>query len=148
MDDLTFHMGKVHRITRWSPITSGYNKLVASGAEVQLPVELGNSIYRTFSDFLITTSQNSAENLTLYSLDKYRNYMIKKGFPMKIWPGSKLPTPNNTKIIQDIVKDPEFIGILRSYIVSYEVQIQGFSDAKHKIEQLLHELNEHLNEPS
>lgn len=146
--DLAGELGKVHRITRWSPITSGYNKLVASGAEIQLPNKLGNNIYRTFSEFLLSSSQTSAENLSLYTLDKYRDYMIKKGLPLKIWPGSKLPDPKNQAVIQNILNDPEFIGILRSYIVSYEVQILGFTDAKKKIDIMLIELNEHLAQKS
>jgi hypothetical protein len=136
-------IGQLHRVTWYEPVTSGYQKLISSGFEQQLPVDLANQIYTLYVNISTDTNENDAQDLTIYSLNKYRDYLIKYGFPI-IDENLGLTQALNLEVLNQIKTDPEFIGILRNYRSSFHTHRQGFTKTKAKLDKLAYGIEEHL----
>ena len=143
IDTLIAKIALAHRITSWSPVRSGYDKFVSLGLEKSLQKDSLSGWLNFGFNSLDQNRQNTADNLTLYSLDKYRDYMIKNGYPLydEQFP---LRPPKNKEVLKDIVNNLEFIGIIRNYQHTMSIQLQGFNRSSRRIKFMLEKLDEYF----
>lgn len=140
IDSLMAKIALAHRITSWSPVRSGYDKFVSLGLEKSLQKDSLSGWLNFGFNSLNQDRQNTADNLTLYSLDKFRDYMIKHGYPYQD-KQFQLRSPKNKEILKDIVKDLEFIGIIRNYQHTMMIQLEGYNRSSKRIESMLNKLD-------
>jgi Family of unknown function (DUF6090) len=139
IDTLANRISDLHWLSNWNPINSGYNKLTATGLEISLPRELQLSLDRIYTYFNWSANQNAAEDLTLYSLNKFRGYLIEVGFPLTDI-NDMIRNPKDKTVFKRIITDPEFIGILRNHEFNFKGQKQAYLRSKQSIVNLIQKL--------
>ncbi|MEM9091553.1 MAG: hypothetical protein AAGC93_22790, partial [Cyanobacteria bacterium P01_F01_bin.53] len=145
MDTLVELITRMHRVTEWSPITIGYDKLTNSQGGNRLPKELNYDISSAYNVFLQTTNQNSAQDLSLYSLNNYRSYLIDLGFPLNQYKYG-VRSPKNKEIVITAMEDIRFIGIIRNFQYSIGGQREGYRWSKNRIEDICKKLERYFAE--
>ena len=88
-------------------------------------------------------NNTSFEGLSMYSLNLFRNYLIKYGFPLNI---RNLERPKDLSTLNYIINDIEFIGILRNNKYNRSVQLSGFIEARKQVKKNLEIINEYLTD--
>ena len=143
-DTIVAKMSLVHRIASWTPITSGYDKLNTLDLQKALQKDSLQGWLNFGFNSMISNRQNQADDLTLYSLDKFRDYMIKHGYPLGFDEQLAIRTPKNKDALRNIVQDIEFIGILRNYQHTMLIHQEGFQNSRERISFLLGKLDNYF----
>src|SRR5690606_8413804 len=105
------NISHVHSVTFFVPVNFGFNKLNKHQRTELLPDSLSNNLTTYYTTFSNDTNNITYEGLSLYSLNLFRNYLIKYGFPLEM---GKLEWPKDVSNLTHIINDIEFIGILRN----------------------------------
>jgi hypothetical protein len=142
VDSLLNNISKVHSVTFFIPVNFGYNKLSKHPRTELLPDSLNNNLTTYYSTFSNDTNNITFEGLSLYSLNLFRNYLIKYGFPLEM---RKLERPKDLSNLNYIINDIEFIGILRSTKVNRSVQLSTLIEARKQAESNLEIINNYLS---
>jgi hypothetical protein len=142
-DSLLNAISKVHTVTSFDPVNFGYNKLNKHPRTNILPDSLHNNLTIYYSKFSNQMNNTSFEGLSMYSLNLFRDYLIKYGFPLNI---RNLERPKDLSTLNYIINDIEFIGILRNNKYNRSVQLSGFTEARRQVEKNLEIINEYLTD--
>jgi hypothetical protein len=140
-DSLLNAITKVHSVTSFIPVNFGYNKLNKHPRTDILSDSLLNNLSIYYSKFSNQMNNTSFEGLSMYSLNLFRDYLIKYGFPLT---NRNLEGPKDLSILNNIINDIEFIGILRNNKYNRSVQLSGFIEARKQVEKSLEMINEYL----
>ena len=141
-DSLLNNISKVHSITSFIPVNFGYNKLNKHPRTEMLPDSLTNNLTTYYSAFSNDMNNIFYEGLSLYSLNIFRDYLIKYGFPIET---KKLERPKDISNLNHIINDIEFIGILRNTKQNRSVQLSILIDAHKQAENSLEIINNYLS---
>ena len=107
-----------------------------------LLVDLLKEISLYYTDFSEGLNNASYEDLSLYSLNKFREYMIEFGFPLMT---GGIEKPQNSDELHKIISDRKFQGILRNAEYNRTIQISGFNDALKRVRNILVGLDEYFS---
>jgi hypothetical protein len=143
IDSLLNAITKVHSVTSFVPVNFGYNKLNKHPRTDILSDSLLNNLTIYYSKFSNRENNTSFEGLSLYSLNLFRDYLIKYGFPLT---NRSLERPKDLSTLNYIINDIEFIGILRNNKYNRTVQLSGFIEARKQVEKSLEMINEYLTD--
>lgn len=141
-DSLNFYIDRLHRASAYNPITFGFDQL----EQLTIPVTVPDSLIRTLTDYYTEFVGDGVNNiafrdLSIYNINKYRDYMIEQGFPVSTFNNIEGANPSN---LRKIISDMEFKGIARSTINSRNVQSLGFSGASEMIQQCINQIDAYL----
>jgi len=143
IDSLLKSVSNVHFVTFFIPINFGYNKLNNHSRTDLLPDTLTTQLARYYSSFSNQIMNNTSfEELSMYSLNKFRNYLIEFGFPIE---NESVERPNDLTNLNHIISDQKFIGILRNTKWNRSIQITGFIEAKKQVKNNLELINNYLS---
>ncbi len=126
-DSLLLKISQIHRVVSFEPVAFGYQKMSGEAIPKSIPDSLLSKLSVYYTRYSVGLNDTSYEDLALYSLNKYRDYLIKKGFPIDF--PSVLDAPKDINILKKIIIDPEFIGIIRNTNFNRGIQLMGFRDA-------------------
>ena len=143
IDSLLNAITKVHAVTSFVPVNFGYNKLNKHPRTDILSDSLHNNLTIYYSKFSNQMNNTSFEGLSMYSLNLFRDYLIKYGFPLT---NRNLERPEDLTTLNYIINDIEFIGILRNNKYNRSIQLSGFIEARKQVEKSLEKINEYLTD--
>ncbi len=143
IDSLLNAITKVHSVTSFVPVNFGHNKLNKHPRTDILSDSLLNNLTIYYSKFSSQMNNTSFEGLSMYSLNLFRDYLIKYGFPLT---NMNLERPKDLSTLNYIINDIEFIGILRNNKYNRSVQLSGFIEARKQVEKSLEIINEYLTD--
>jgi len=143
IDTLVKKITEIHTIMGWQPIFTGYDKLKEIKGNVSLPNELLTKLTLSYHHFESPKANHKTTGLSLYSVNKYRDYLIKKGFPLSS-PSLKNEIKNKNEV-RALLKDPEFIGILRNFQYNLGINSSGFSEAHTIVENRIADLEAYFD---
>ncbi len=142
IDSLLNAITKVHYVTSFVPVNFGYGKLSKHPrTEKLLPDYLTNYLTNYHTKYSNQMSDTSFDGLSLYSLNVFRDYLIRYGFPLN---NRKLEKPKDLSNLNYIINDIEFIGILRNIKYNRSIQLSGFIKAQKQAKKSLEMINEYL----
>ncbi|WP_415376794.1 DUF6090 family protein [Patiriisocius sp. Uisw_017] len=142
VDSLLHRISAVYRYTYFIPVSFGYNKFNKHPRTELLPDRLTNDITIYYSGFSIERNSISLEINTLYSLNAFRNYLVKYGFPLEVNELKRLEDLSN---LNDIINDIEFIGILRTIKNNWSVELYVLNTARTMAKNNLETINNYLS---
>lgn len=142
-DSLSYLLENAYRITEWSPIVTGYSSYLKLGGDIVFPKILNEKISNSYTSFLRNTNMNSAQDLSLYALNQYRQLLIEYGFPITRTDYGIRP-PKSDKLMRNMVKDPRFIGVIRNYQFTVAGQRDGYNQSIKLIEELNMEIDKYF----
>jgi len=144
IDTLIKKMTEIHAIIGWRPIIAGFNKLQQIKGNVSLPNGLLTKLTKSYHYFESPIANHNSNGLSLYSVNKYRDYLIKKGFPL-LSPTLKNKIKNKNGV-RALTKDIEFIGILRNFQYNLGINGKGFEDAHKTVERMIADLEAYFDQ--
>lgn len=143
-DSLAFYFDMLHRVSSFDPVTFGYAKL----QEIDLPESIPDSLTQTLAEYYTEygggLNNISYQDLSVYNLNQYRDYMIKKGFPVPFLRSQEIETAA-IETLKEISGEIMFKGIVRSTHYSRSVQRTGFTQAEAEAMNCLSMINNYLN---
>jgi len=142
VDSLLNKISRVHSVTFFDPVNFGYNKLNKHPRTELLPDSLTNNLTTYYTTFSNENNNIYYEGLSLYSLNLFRNYLIKYGFPLKM---GKLKSTKDLSNFNYIINDIEFIGILRNTKHNRYSQLSNLIEARKQAENNLEIINSYLS---
>ena len=107
-----------------------------------LPDSLIDNLTKYYSSFSNDTNNIIYEGLSLYSLNLFRNYLIKYGFPLEM---GKLERPKDLSNLNYIINDIEFIGILRNTKYNRSAQLSTLIKASKQAKSDIEMINNYLS---
>ncbi|WP_400078273.1 DUF6090 family protein [Winogradskyella sp. R77965] len=141
IDSLLSNLSKVHSVSFFVPVNFGYNKLNRHPRTELLPDSLTINLTTYYITFSKESSNINYQGLSLYSLNLFRNYLVKNGFPLEF---RKLERPEELSNLRLIVNDIEFIGILRNTKHNKSVELSTLIEARKQVENNLLIINNYL----
>ena len=143
-DSLAFYFDMLHRVSSFDPVTFGYTKL----QDLDLPESIPDSLTQTLAEYYTEydggLNDISYQDLSIYNLNQYRNYMIEKGFPVPFLRPQEIELAA-IETLREISREMTFKGIVRSTHYSRSVQRIGFTQAKAEATNCLRLINDYLN---
>lgn len=143
-DSLYSLISSLHSVTGYLPVRVSFDKLSNYSTSSILPDSLFNTLtayYATYSPEALNNT--TPEGLSMYSTDKFRDYMIANGYPINT-KELNLIRPKNINQLKEIIERDTFIGILRNLQHSRIVQQYGFDDASIQAENCLSYISSYL----
>lgn len=140
-DSLLKNISAVHTVTSFAPVNFGYNKLNKHPRTDLLPDSLSDNLTIYYSKYANQMGNVSFEGLSKYSIDKFRDYLIRYGFPLET---RDLEKPQDLTVLEFIIRDVEFIGILRNTKFNRTIQLSGLIEARKQAENCLKITNHFL----
>ena len=142
-DSLMLLISDLHFVTNFLPANFGYNKLNKFSETRKMKDSLLSSVTNYYASYYESINNANFEFLSGYSLNKFRDYLIDFGFPIRI--DSDTATSYKLSPFSDMINDPKFIGILRNFEYNRNIQGYGFKDALVKVNQNIDLLDAYFN---
>ncbi|WP_411768405.1 DUF6090 family protein [Winogradskyella sp. A3E31] len=140
-DTLLKRISAAHRVLAFKPKIFGYSKLTQHTQTDILPKKLTKTLSSYYNIFTSVGNNTSYENLSIYSLNKLRDYLIDYGFPIT---RPTTETPKNIEILEEIITDRKFQGILRNVEYNRVIQIMGLKEAQLEIKNSINAIETYL----
>lgn len=127
-DSLAFRISNMHRIIDFTAQSFGYKKLNDNPNTQRLSSELIAPLTNYYSTFGAgNISNTNSDELSVYSLNLYREYLLEYGFPIS---ELTLEAPKDLSVFSEIIRDPKFIGIIRNMIYNWDIYKIGLDEAE------------------
>ncbi|MFN1835238.1 DUF6090 family protein [Balneola sp. MJW-20] len=141
-DSLSLYMDALHRASSFDPVIFGYSKLTELDLPESIPDTLTRSLSGYYTEFNGGLNNIAYQELSIYNINKYRDYMIRRGFPVTNRGDLSSESP---AVLRGILTDTEFRGIIRSNYYSRLIQRGGFEEARSMAEECLSLIEEQLS---
>jgi hypothetical protein len=141
LESLLSNFQQVHRYSYFVPVNFAYSKLNKHPRTELLPNNLTNNLTSYHSGFSSERNKIVSETLTLYSLNLFRNYLIKYGYPFE---EEGLKRPEDLSNLNLIINDTEFIGILRNAKSNWSAELSMLILARELANKNLEIINNYL----
>jgi len=145
-DSLATIFNLLHRASAFDPVTFGYSKLQDLDLPENTPDSLTRALAEYYTEFDGGLNNIAYEDLSIYNINKYREYMISKGFPVPFQGSDEIETAG-ADVLRNISKDPAFRGIVRSNHFSRNIQRLGFEEARSMASGCIRMIESYLNIP-